>query len=274
MSLNSSAEPAPRWNWREYLIEAAGLGLFMLSAGAFGALLEHPASPVHGALPDPLGRRALMGLAMGSTAIGLIYSPWGQRSGAHFNPAVTLTFFRLGKVAARDLAGYIAAQFLGAALGMAVAAGVLGAWLADPAVNFVATQPGPAGAFVAFLAEFTLTFFLMGVVLQVSNTPQFARFTGLCAGACVALFITFEAPLSGMSLNPARSLASALAAHDATSLWIYFLAPPLGMLGAAAAYRRRHGPARVLCAKLQHPAQVRCIFCEHQAARLREALFG
>src|SRR6185295_3355311 len=91
-----------RVHWREALMEALGLGLFMVSAGVFGTLLESPASPVHRALPGPVLRRVLMGLAMGLTAVGLVYSPWGRRSGAHINPAFTLTMFRLGRVRGRD----------------------------------------------------------------------------------------------------------------------------------------------------------------------------
>ena len=93
-------------HWPEYMIEAAGLGLFMASAGLLGVLLYHPASPTVDAIADPIGRRVFMALAMGLTTIALIYSPWGQRSGAHFNPAVTLTFFRLGKVAGWDAGFY------------------------------------------------------------------------------------------------------------------------------------------------------------------------
>lgn len=89
-------------HWPEYLMEAAELGLFMISAGALGVLLEYPGSPVHQALPSPALRRVLMGLAMGATAIAIIYSPLGKQSGAHFNPSVTLTFFRLGKVRGWD----------------------------------------------------------------------------------------------------------------------------------------------------------------------------
>src|SRR6266498_1068539 len=122
--------PLKTSHWPEYLIEAAGLGLFMLSASVFGTMNEHPASLVRGALPDPFARRALMGLAMAATAIGLIYSPWGQRSGAHFNPAVTLTFFRLGKVAPRDAAAYALAQFAGGALGVMLSGAALGPLLA------------------------------------------------------------------------------------------------------------------------------------------------
>src|SRR5262249_21295797 len=91
-------------HWPEYLIEAAGLGLFMISASVFALVLFHPGSPAAGLAP--LARRMLMGVAMGLTAVGLIYSPWGQQSGAHFNPAVTLTFLRLGLVAPWDATFY------------------------------------------------------------------------------------------------------------------------------------------------------------------------
>src|SRR3989304_4076621 len=101
----------------EYLIEASGLGLFMISACFFGFFLEHPDSPVHQALPDPFFRRVLMGIAMGLTAVGIIYSPWGKQSGAHINPSVTLTFFRLGKIEPWDALFYIAAQFSGGGAG-------------------------------------------------------------------------------------------------------------------------------------------------------------
>jgi hypothetical protein len=74
-------------HWPEYLMEAAGLGLFMMSAGGFAIVLYHPASPVAQALVQPILRRLLMGCAMGLTAAGLIYSPWGKQSGGHFNMA-------------------------------------------------------------------------------------------------------------------------------------------------------------------------------------------
>jgi aquaporin Z len=254
-------------HWPEYLIEAAGLGLFMISASTFAVLLEHPASPVRSVVSDAFARRALMGLAMGLTAIALIYSPWGKRSGAHYNPAVTLTFFRLGKVAPRDAIAYVLAQFAGGVAGMAIAAWALGTLVADDSVHFVATLPGADGVFVAFVAEVIITALLMTVVLTVSNLPRIARHTGLFAGTCVALFITFEAPLSGMSMNPARTFASAVVAQDWRALWIYFVAPPLGMLLAAARYTWSRGQARVACAKLHHDNPHRCIFCDYHRVR-------
>jgi aquaporin Z len=262
------------WHWPEYGMEAALLGLFMVSACGFVVLLEHPESPVRLAIADPTVRRALMGLAMGSTAVGLIYSPWGRQSGAHFNPATTLTFLHLGKVTPRDAAAYIAAQFAGGMAGVLVASLAFGELLADRATNFAATLPGRHGVAAAFAAEVLITFVLMSVILRVSNHPARARLTGVCAGALVALYITVEAPISGMSMNPARTLGSALFARDWTALWLYFFAPPLGMLLAAEVYLRRRGSGAVFCAKLHHDNARRCIFCETRTESARHPRSG
>src|SRR5437764_14489089 len=103
-------------HWPEYFCEAAELGLFMVSASLFTMLLWHPSSPVLNLIPDPFVRRMLTGIAMGSTAIALVFSPLGKRSGAHFNPAVTLAFWRLGKVKTWGTVFYIVAQFVGGIL--------------------------------------------------------------------------------------------------------------------------------------------------------------
>lgn len=245
----------------EYLMESALLAAFMISACLFTALIEHPASPVRSALADGELRRALIGLAMGLTAIAIIYSPWGMRSGAHLNPAVTLTFLRLGKIAPADAIGYVLAQFAGGAAGVAAAAVVLGApVIGHETVSYVVTRPGPAGVGVAFVGEAFISALLMGTVLVVSNLPRLNRYTGLFAGALVATYITFEAPLSGMSMNPARTFGSAANAMSWDALWIYFIAPPLGMLVAAELYVRRAGIAAVRCCKLHHENDERCIF--------------
>jgi len=248
-------------HWPEYLIEGAALGLFMLAACLVAVLVQHPGSPLHAMLGGAFERRVLSGLAMGATAIGLIYSPWGKRSGAHLNPAVTLAFLRLGKIAPADALGYMSAQFAGAALGVALAAVLVGRTLiADPAVDYVVTRPGAFGLAAAFVAEAAIAGLLMLVVLGVSNRPALNRYTGLVAGALVVLYIAFEAPISGMSMNPARSFGSAANAQHWQALWLYFLAPPLGMLAAAELYVRTRGRAAVLCCKLHHENDARCIF--------------
>jgi aquaporin Z len=254
------AGAALRGHWPEYAIEAGGLACFMLSACLFATLFEHPASPFRQAVPDPRLRRIAMGLAMGLTAVALIYSPWGRRSGAHLNPAVTLTFWRLGKVEPWDALFYALAQFAGGITGVGMAAALLAPALADPAVHYAVTTPGAAGVAAAFAAEGLIAFLLMSVILQVSNRAAVARLTGLCAGALVATYIVLEAPLSGMSMNPARTLGSASQAGVWTALWVYFAAPPLGMLAAAELYRWRAGAAGVRCAKLRHDARHACIF--------------
>lgn len=246
-------------NWPEYLIEAAGLGAFMLSACLFGALLFHPDSPVLAALPGDVGRRVLMGLAMGVTSVALVYSPWGLRSGGHFNPAFTLAFLRLGKVRLRDAGGYVVAQFVGAVIGVMIAAVFLGNRIADASVNYVVTVPGPAGVAAAFGAEVLISGVLMLVVLLVSNTPRLARFTGVIAGVLVALYIAVESPISGMSMNPARTFGSAYSAGVWTAFWLYVAAPLMGMFLACEVFLRRGRTA--YCAKLVHRADRPCIFC-------------
>lgn len=252
-------------HWPEYLMEAWGLGTFMISAGFFATLLEYPGSPFHQALPNPFLRFVVMGLAMGLTSVGIIYSPWGKQSGAHLNPAVTLTFWRLGKVKSWDAFFYVFSQFLGGVIGVWTMVLLLGPAFEGPPVNYVATMPGGMGSLTAFGGEFIISFALMTVILWVTNSKSWAPYTGIIAGLMVALFITFEAPLSGMSMNPARSFASAFPGHLWKAFWIYILAPPLAMLVASEVYLRMRQGHKVLCAKLHHHNSKRCIFnCDYK----------
>ena len=253
-------------HWPEYLIEATCLGLFMVSACSFTVLLQHPASAIRQMLPSAFLRRLLTGIAMGMTAIALIYSPWAKQSGAHLNPSVTLTFFRLGKIKPWDAGFYIIAQFIGGTLGVVLSGLIWGHAIAEQNVRYAATLPGARGTGVAFAAEMAISFVMMTMVLNVSNSAPIARFTGVIAGALVATYITFESPLSGMSMSPARSFASAAPARVWNSLWIYFTAPPLGMMLAAQVYLWLRGKHAVFCAKLHHDNDKRCIFrCNYQA---------
>jgi aquaporin Z len=254
-----------RHHYSEYLMEAAGLGFFMIAASVATVFLEHPLSPLRQAIADPWLRRLIIGVAMGLTAMAIIYSPWGKQSGAHINPAVTFTFFRLGKIQGWDALFYVVAQFIGGLLGVLLAALVLKDAITDPTVNYIVTIPGSGGPIVAFLAELGISFGLMLMVLFVSNSPNRGQYTGLFAGILIAVYITLEAPLSGMSMNPARTLASAIPAQNWTALWVYFTAPLLGMLLAAEVYVRWKGRSAVRCAKLHHNNDKRCIFrCGYQ----------
>ncbi len=244
--------PTTRLRWREYGIEAALLGTFMVAAVAVTALLQVPASPVRQAVADAVLRRVLTGVAMGATAAVLIYSPWGRRSGAHINPTITLTYWRLRKVTPVDAACYVTAQFAGATAGLALAAAIFGGITGRPEVNYAATVPGPSGTGAAFVAEAAISFGMMTMILVVSNTPRLAGITGVLAACLVAFYISVESPISGMSMNPARSLAPAVASGTLPVWWVYVVAPLAGMLGAAELYVRRYGLAAVRCAKLHH----------------------
>jgi aquaporin Z len=261
MNKNHQMINAFRQHWPEYFMEAAGLGIFMVSAGVFATLLEYPQSPVHQIISNPLFRRLLMGCAMGLTAVAIIYSPWGQQSGAHLNPAVTLTFLRLGKVALPDAVFYILAQFTGGVMGVLLVILILGNFFTMPPVSYVATLPGKTGVAIAFFAELIISFGLMIMVLFTTNSLRLSRYTGVFAGILIMVYITFEAPLSGMSINPARTLASALPGGLWTALWVYFTAPVLGMMGASLVYQLIRSRASVKCAKLNHHTTRRCIFC-------------
>ena len=257
---SDDAKRALTQHWPEYMIEGICLGTFMISACIFAAVLEHPASPVRMSVAHPDLRRFIGGIAMGLTAVLLIYSRFGRRSGAHMNPATTLTFYRLGKVAPWDAAFYVLSQFVGGVIGTLVAFLALGESLAHRDVNFAITRPGTRGVPIAFVAEAVITFLLMTAILNISNSRRFARYTGLAAGTMVMLFITFESPFSGMSMNPARTFASDIVGMQWQSIWIYFTAPLIGMMSAAEVFVRTRGLHSVICAKLNHSGNARCIF--------------
>jgi aquaporin Z len=252
MSGMLSARGALRSHWPEYLIEAWALGTFMIAAGAATTLIDPPGTFMH---------RAMIGVLMGLTAVLLIYSPWGRRSGAHLNPAVTLAFLSLRRVAPWDALFYAIAQCAGGLLGVLAAWLLLGDAFARPPVQFIATVPGPAGAGVAFVAELSISFLLMISILVLMGQPRLARYTGLVAGALVASYVTLEAPLSGMSINPARTLASALPSGIWDSIWVYATAPVLGMWLATRAYLGLGAVRMAGCAKLRHTLDQRCIHC-------------
>ena len=255
-------------HWPEYLIEAAGLGAFMIVAGICVMLVNAPGTIRAVASPDI--RRAVVGIAMGLTAIAIIYSPWGMRSGAHLNPAVTLSFLRLGKVTPADAAFYVLAQFAGGAAGTVLLASLFGERFTLPPISAVATLPGSRSEATAFCAEVVIAFVLMTTVLAANASLRLMRWTGVFAGALVTLYIAVEAPISGMSLNPARSVASALPSGLWHGIWIYLTAPLLGMLLAAELHLRRG--RRTPCAKFHHDTNTRCIFrCDFATAQPEEA---
>lgn len=201
----------------------------MFAACLFTMLLEHPMALAHAWVPEPAVRRVLMGVAMGAIVL-----TFGLRSKAHYNPAMTFTFWLMGRVKAMDAFLRVLFQFVGGVAGTALARAVLGAAVEDSSVNYAATLPGPDGPWAAFAAEAFISFLLMTAILYLSRSVELQRYIPFAAGALVAVFITFEAPFSGMSMNPARTFASAVLAGEPLWPFVYFIAPVAGMAAAAA----------------------------------------
>ena len=230
----ASARDALRAHWPLYCYEAAELAAFMIAACAVAVLMFEVLAGW-----NPWVQRLGMGAGMGLTAVAIILSPWGKASGAHFNPAISLTFYRLGKIGSLDTIFYVVAHFVGGVGGVGVSLLLLGkVRLADPRVNYVVTVPGLGGVAGAFAAELGMAALLMAVVLVTSNVPRLARWTPALMGLLIACYVLVLAPVSGFSINPARTVGSAVWARVWTAVWVYFVASPAGMLGAAEVYVR------------------------------------
>jgi aquaporin NIP len=170
-------------------------------------------------------------LTFGLVIMAMIYAV-GHISGAHFNPAVSFAFALTRHFPWPRAVGYWAAQISGALAAALILRGSLG----DRA-NVGATLPsGSTGQ--AFLWETVLTFFLMFVIIAVAtDTRAVGEAAALAIGGTVALDALFGGPISGASMNPARSLGPALIAPEFTALWVYLLAPLVGAAGGALAYQ-------------------------------------
>jgi len=264
-----SAGQSLRAHWPVYLIEAAALGLFMVSAGAFSTLMDSPGSFAAGAIVSPLLRRIVIGVAMGGTAMALIYSPWGKRSGAHMNPAITLTYLRLGEIPLWDAFYYSCFQLIGGVSGVVLTALILKTQFTAAPVRYVVTVPGPTGPVAALICEAAISAAIMLMILLLSNSKRAMGYTGIVAGIMIAGYVICESPISGFGMNPARSLASALPSGIWTGMWIYLLAPTLGMLAAAQGYLLLKGPHSVACCKLHHSSKEHCIYCGRTSLKVK-----
>jgi aquaporin Z len=241
MAFATRMTQALRQNWRHYLVEAGGIVAFLTFSSVAAVLCHHPASALTRWLgPREWVQRVGIGLVLGALIVAMSYSPWGKRSGAHFNPAVTLGFWQLGRIGTADALWYALAQFAG---GLVAGVGLhraLAPWFGHPRIHHNTTQPlaGAHGWAVALGAEIVISSLLMLGLLWTMHSARGKQWTGALAGLLLAVFVVVEAPLSGMSLNPARTLGSAVAAGEAPHLWLYFVGPLGAMWATAEAYRR------------------------------------
>lgn len=205
------------------------LGTFMLVFAGTGAIIINDVS---GGVITHLG----IALVFGLVVLTVIYT-YGDTSGAHINPAVTLAFWVARRFPGRWLALYWSAQCLGAVL-----ASLLLYWIFPAHQSLGATLPA-TGLLQAFVLEFLLTWWLMTVILGVSEgAKEKGVVAGIVIASAVALEAAFAGPVTGASMNPARSLGPALVSGHTATLWVYLLATPLGALFAVAVCRITKGP--------------------------------
>lgn len=198
---------------------AEGLGTFCLVFAGTGAIVVDQST---GGAITHVG----VALTFGLVVMAMIYT-FGDVSGAHLNPAVSIAFAISGRFAPRAVPGYVVAQVLGA-----MAASGLLRVLFPQSPTLGATLPAGA-VWQAFVLEIVLAFMLMLVILSVSSGPkERGIMAGIAIGGVVGLEAMFAGPVSGASMNPARSLAPAVVSGHVESLWVYLLAP---VVGAAAA---------------------------------------
>ncbi len=270
-----------RWwkqlHWFEYGAELLGTA-FLLFGGVSAIAFDFgTGSPLAHVLPDTSVRLLITGLLFAGSGSLVAISPLGKLSGAHINPAVSLAFWLQGKMHHFDLGGYILGQFLGATLGTLL---VVLVWRERAiSVGDGRTLPGVGyPLWLVFLAEVSLTFLLvLSIFLFVSN-HRLMRWTPLMVWILVAVMVWLEAPISGTSLNPARSFGPALISWFWQDQWLYWIAPPLGALLAVGAFRLLPiGKLDVLTGKLFHVPHYRSIFknvsapCMPADGKLRKA---
>ena len=193
------------------------LGTFvMVFVGTGAIVVNHASGGVIG--------HAGIALTFGLVVLAMIYT-FGDVSGAHLNPAVTLGFAAAGRFSWRDVPGYVTAQLLGAF----AASGLLKVLFPDSA-TLGATLPN-GGAMQSFILEVVLTAILMFVILSVSSGAKEKGITaGIAIGAVVGLEAMFAGPICGASINPARSLAPAIVSGSFQFLWLYPVATVLGAM--------------------------------------------
>ncbi|MDP6915155.1 MAG: MIP family channel protein [Verrucomicrobiota bacterium] len=205
------------------------IGTFILVFTGTGAVVFNEIS---GGQVTPLG----IGLVFGLVVMALIYT-LGDISGTHINPAVTLGFWASGQFDGKRVLPYILAQCSGALLASLLLRGLFGKYSNMGATLPIVVNDQPL-VYECLILEIILTFILMFVILNVATgAKEKGLFTGIVVGGVIALEAVFAGPISGASMNPARSLGPAVASSNFTAFWIYITGPVVGSLLAIPTWR-------------------------------------
>lgn len=247
-------------HWNEYVAEMLGVAILLFFSTSAIIINFGDDGFIKQSIADEIVRLFLTGAMIAGTVALVVMSPLGKASGGHINPAVSLPFWLLKKMHHRDLAGYLTFQFIGAAIGSALA---LLAW-GDGFWNVrgALILPGSGiSVFEAFFAEAVMTFMLVIAVLIMLSHHHTAKFTPLIASTVITVEIFFGTPISGTGINPARTFGPAIVTNLWQDQWVYLAAPIIGALLAAAAYRSKiFGTLTLKTGKLFHTHSYRCIF--------------
>jgi aquaporin Z len=265
MAEESPAHSA-RHDWRVrrqlFLSETIGTAVLVCAGLSLVILINGEGSPMLRLLPDTVARLALTGFLFGTVGGSIALSPVGKVSGAHINPAVTAGFWLMRKLEARAAVGYIVAQLIGGCVG-ALPLLLWGAM--GRSVAFGATFPGPGYSTAAVvLGEAATTFGLIATLCVFLGFRSLRRFTPYTMPVLFGIMVPLEAPVSGTSTNPARSLGPALIAGRWEGWWIYWVGPLIGVIAGivVCAFFAR----RIEVAKLYH--------FEHDRRRLFHRMAG
>jgi aquaporin Z len=249
-------------HWRIWGAEAIGTAVLVAAILAAATLTLGRGSPVADALPGPGSRFLALAVLVAPVVALIAVSPLGRLSGAHLNPAVTVGFWALGRVSPSDLAGYVVAQLAGGVAGAALARGLLPE-RAVTSIGGAVTHPAVSAAGAVGI-EAGMTTALLVLVFAFVSHARLARLTPLAVMALLATLIWLGSPLTGASLNPARSAGPAVVFADGVDLWIYVVAPAVAGLVTGALWRLV--PMRPRTAKVFHDSRYRCsLACEMPA---------
>jgi len=213
-------------------MESLAIAGFILSAAFTTIFLEHPDSPVAQTIlaVHPLLKSIILGLVMGIYIISIALAV-GKLSGGHANPIITWAFFRIKKISFANFCAYCTAQFSGAIAAVLLLHLTFGKIFEHPLINYSLSKPKSGHSLSAsFIAEFIISFIFVITTLFVLSSKKLEKYNAFIAGLLIALFLIIELPYSGMSMNPARSFASALIAWKWEEIWVYFVAPVIAML--------------------------------------------
>ncbi|TAM82595.1 MAG: hypothetical protein EPN47_08015 [Acidobacteria bacterium] len=219
--------------WTLFLAEFAGTALLVAVGVSIVILNFGQGSPVAALLPDSALRRIITGFLFGVTGASIAVSPLGKSSGAHINPVVTLAFWMKGKMSGPHALGYVVAQLAG---GIAGALPLLAWGRMGASIGFGGTFPGNGFTlWQAMLGETVTTFGLIAGLFLFLGHHRLRSYTPLLFPFLYAVMVYLEAPVSGTSTNPARSIGPSLVAGDWYGWWVYWAGPLLGTFAALAA---------------------------------------